>query len=169
MNGALIFTDSFNHMKWADHLIWKNIIGSQTIQSDEKAIDLIFHIHLVQNLFINTWLSKEEQIDRKDRSLTNAKILAENFHSKLPMFMETLASVNLEKEMVLPWASMLKRVLGKEPRNTLLHETIMQMIQHTTYHRGQLNKRFREMNEEPVMSDFIYWAWIEKPIVEFNL
>jgi uncharacterized damage-inducible protein DinB len=50
-----------------------------------------------------------------------------------------------------------------------MHETINQVIQHSTYHRAQINKRIRELGEEPPFTDFIYWAWINKPIVEFKL
>lgn len=169
MNAQVIFLDLFEHMKWADLQIWKKIKSSSNIQCDEKCIDLIFHIHLVQNMFLNVWLNDDSPIDRKTQTIEKAEELAFNFYGRLNAFTDKLNEVDLEQEKILPWSAMLKRVIESDPRKTLLHETINQAVQHSTYHRAQINKRIREIDEDPVMSDFIYWAWINKPIVEFKL
>lgn len=169
MNAKVIFLDLFQHMKWADLQVWNKIKQSEKLMNDEKCTDLIFHIHLVQNMFLNVWLNDNLQIDRKNRSLESAEKSALMFYERLKKFIKNFDNVNLEEEKILPWAVMLKKVLGADPRNTLMHETINQAVQHSTYHRAQINKRIRELDENPPFTDFIYWAWINKPIVEFKL
>ena len=34
---------------------------------------------------------------------------------------------------------------------------------HSTYHRGQVNVRLRELGGEPQLVDFIAWVWEGKP------
>ena len=40
--------------------------------------------------------------------------------------------------------------------------------EHSTYHRGQINTRFRELGGEPAMVDFIAWVWLGKPKSEWG-
>ncbi len=42
-------------------------------------------------------------------------------------------------------------------------ETVLQITGHSTYHRGQLNTRLRELGGEPPLVDFIAWIWMGKP------
>ena len=39
----------------------------------------------------------------------------------------------------------------------------MQVALHSTYHRGQINARIRELGGEPPLTDFIAWVWAGKP------
>lgn len=39
---------------------------------------------------------------------------------------------------------------------------------HTTYHRGQLNTKIRELGGEPPLTDFIYWVGLDKPKADFT-
>ncbi len=169
MDASKIFIDSFNHMKWADLQIWNEINISKSILNDEKIAELIFHIHLVQNMFLNVWIDSEYSIDRKNKSIDYAKTLANRFYTDLNLFTKEFEKIDFEMETYLPWAGMLKRVIGKEANKTQLNETIMQLIQHSTYHRAQINKRIREIGEQPAATDYIYWAWIGKPEVEFKI
>jgi uncharacterized damage-inducible protein DinB len=34
---------------------------------------------------------------------------------------------------------------------------------HSSYHRGQVAQRLRELGEEPPLSDFIAWIWMDRP------
>jgi len=34
---------------------------------------------------------------------------------------------------------------------------------HSTYHRGQIATRIREIGGEPPLVDFLYWVWSGKP------
>jgi uncharacterized damage-inducible protein DinB len=39
----------------------------------------------------------------------------------------------------------------------------MQISLHSTYHRGQIATRMRELGAEPAATDFILWVFLDKP------
>ncbi len=49
-----------------------------------------------------------------------------------------------------------------------LAETVLQITSHTTYHRGQVNMRLRELGAEPPLTDFIAWIWLGRPEAEWE-
>jgi uncharacterized damage-inducible protein DinB len=49
-----------------------------------------------------------------------------------------------------------------------LTDTILQVTSHTTYHRGQVNRRLRELGGDPPLTDFVVWIWRGKPNTEWN-
>jgi uncharacterized damage-inducible protein DinB len=38
---------------------------------------------------------------------------------------------------------------------------------HSTYHRGQVNARLRELGIEPPLTDYIAWIWFGRPEAEW--
>ena len=42
-------------------------------------------------------------------------------------------------------------------------QSILHVAMHSGHHRGQINKRLREIGGEPQTIDFVAWAWIGKP------
>ena len=49
-----------------------------------------------------------------------------------------------------------------------LEETMLQVASHSTYHRGQINTRFRERGGDPPSVDFIIWVWLGKPKADWE-
>jgi uncharacterized damage-inducible protein DinB len=49
-----------------------------------------------------------------------------------------------------------------------LAETMLQVASHSTYHRGQVNARLRELAGEPPLVDYIAWIWFGRPAPEWN-
>ncbi len=47
--------------------------------------------------------------------------------------------------------------------NPSLGQTLLQVTAHSSYHRGQVNVRLRELGVDPPMTDFIVWVWGRKP------
>ena len=43
----------------------------------------------------------------------------------------------------------------------------MQVFSYTTYHRGQVATRERELGGEPPLVDFSDWVWAGKPVPEW--
>jgi uncharacterized damage-inducible protein DinB len=56
---------------------------------------------------------------------------------------------------------------GREPVPTTMRETMLQVAMHSTYHRGQVNARLRELGAEPPLTDYIAWLWMGKPAAEW--
>jgi uncharacterized damage-inducible protein DinB len=55
----------------------------------------------------------------------------------------------------------------REPAPITLGETLLQVVNHSTYHRGQINSRLRELGGTPPMTDFIAWVGLGKSGAEW--
>ena len=82
-------------------------------------------------------------------------------------YLEGLEAEALERRIEFPWAEQLVERFGS-PESATLAETILQITSHTTYHRGQVNTRLRELGGEPRLVDFIAWIWLGKPTPEWE-
>jgi uncharacterized damage-inducible protein DinB len=45
---------------------------------------------------------------------------------------------------------------------------MIQVATHSTYHRGQVNARLREVGGEPPLVDYIAWIWFGRPAPEWS-
>jgi len=88
---------------------------------------------------------------------------AKSLHREIQEFQNTLSQDDLDRITLLPWAGMISRSLGFEVANPTLGQTLMQVTAHSSYHRGQVNSRLRELGIDPPMTDFIAWVWTRKP------
>jgi uncharacterized damage-inducible protein DinB len=61
-----------------------------------------------------------------------------------------------------PWSAQVLKRLGSAGPATV-GESILQLVLHTTYHRGQVSGRLREAGGEPPLTDFIAWIWMQRP------
>jgi uncharacterized damage-inducible protein DinB len=66
-------------------------------------------------------------------------------------------------KVIIYYSMFTSRKNGKKVMPATLEETMLQVASHSTYHRGQINTRFRELGGEPAMVDFITWVWLGKP------
>jgi uncharacterized damage-inducible protein DinB len=66
----------------------------------------------------------------------------------------------------MPWIAEFEQRSGRRFDKPTLAETIFQVTSHSTYHRGQVNARLRELGGEPPLVDFIAWVWFGKPTAE---
>jgi uncharacterized damage-inducible protein DinB len=67
------------------------------------------------------------------------------------------------RPMPLPWADHVGKRLGRPPALTSVADTMLQVLFHSTYHRGQVNVRLREVGGEPPPVDYIAWIWFGRP------
>ena len=65
-----------------------------------------------------------------------------------------------------PCSGRFTELTGKVPILTM-GETLLQVVNHSTYHRGQINSRLREVGGTPPMTDFIAWVGLGKPVVDW--
>jgi uncharacterized damage-inducible protein DinB len=77
--------------------------------------------------------------------------------------MGDLGRQDLSRPLVVPWARMVESRLGRKAEEPSLGETLLQVVMHSTYHRGQVNTRLRELGGEPPLTDYIVWVWLGKP------
>jgi len=159
----------FDHMEWADATVWR-AIGECAAAADDKALhDRLYHIHATQHAFLTTWRGEEVVFTKPDAypGLEAVRQYALDFYAVAPAYVASLAPDAVDKEMVLSWASYFAKRSGFEAHPSTLGETLLQLPSHSTYHRGQVNTRLRELGATPPLVDFIAWVWFGKPAAKW--
>ena len=96
-----------------------------------------------------------------------ATVLAVDAHVDR-LLLEAVSDESLGRPLTLPWATQISEALGRVPQPSTLGETCFQVTSHSTYHRGQLNTRLRDLGTEPPLVDYIAWVWFGKPRAEWG-
>jgi uncharacterized damage-inducible protein DinB len=151
------------HMQWADAEVWKKVLSYDAAEKDERIKKLLYHLHQVQYAFYFLWNELPIEIP-KSEEFPDLKSIAKwgfDYQQKLNEFLSSQMSD--EKVIQIPWSVFLERKIGKKVVPVTLEETMLQVASHSTYHRGQINTRFRELGGEPASVDFIVWIWLGKP------
>jgi uncharacterized damage-inducible protein DinB len=160
----------YRHMEWADATVWK--VTPLSGQPDARLRELLVHIHVVQRAFFSAWTSRPvtDAFKRAEEfeTLGAVRSWAQPLYREMAAFVQGLTEERLAAPMNLPWAQMIADHLGMTPHVTTLADTCFQVTSHTTYHRGQVNTRLREIGAEPPLVDYIAWAWFGKPVAEWT-
>ena len=165
MEATAIIEELIQHMEWADAVVFSAILGNAQVEEDEVLLRRLRHIHLVQKAFFDVW--KNQPINPHVTDSFNALELAgfaKPLHRDIQEFQKALSSNELDRVLHLPWEAQVSRTLGFEIANPSLGETLVQVAAHSSYHRGQVNSRLRELGIDPPMTDFIAWVWARKPV-----
>lgn len=152
------------HMQWADGLVWTAALSHPAAMSDATLRGRFFHIYMVQRAFLSVWQAAPLQPPPSDPPELPATLESvRGYYSELTAFIADMGEDELGRAIVLPWASRFARRFGLEPVTPSLAETILQVTMHSTYHRGQVNARLRELDIEPPLTDYIAWIWFGRP------
>lgn len=155
----------FDHMQWADATVWR-AAGECAAAADDKVLhDRLYHIHATQHAFLQAWRG-EEMVFRGPEDfpgLDAVRELGRAFYAVAPAYVASLSGEDVEREMVLPWSTYFAKRAGFTAHPSTLGETLLQLPSHSTYHRGQVNIRLRELGATPPLVDFIAWVWAGKP------
>jgi uncharacterized damage-inducible protein DinB len=152
------------HMEWADALMWQSIDPVPGAQHDRRLIALVHHLHLVQWIYLAIW-HRETPAITDPQAYENARAVrnwAQPYYSKAAAWIDSLDDSSLGRVVEFPWADEIAQKLGSAGPATL-RETIAQILLHSTYHRGQVATRIRELGGEPALTDYITWIWMNRP------
>ena len=155
----------FDHMEWADAMVWR-AAGECAAASDDKVLhDRLYHIVATQHAFLQAWRGEEVVFTGPDDypGLDAVRQRALDFYAVAPAYVAALSPDAIDREMVLPWSSYFAKRAGFTAHPSTLGETLLQLPSHSTYHRGQVNIRLRELGAIPPLVDFIAWVWAGKP------
>jgi len=158
-----------NHMKWADAEVWKNVLTFEAAQNDERIKKLLYHLHQVQYAFYFLWNELPMEIPKPEEFADLKSIAKWGFDNqqKLNEFLSSTKADENEKVIQIPWSIFMERRIGQKVVPATLEETMLQVALHSTYHRAQINTRFRELGGEPASVDLIVWVWLGKPKANF--
>lgn len=161
--------DLFRHMAWADGRVWSAILATPSTEGDALLREKLWHIHLVQRAFLSIWSGTAPDY-RELSTFPDLRALQQwgrTYHDEVRPFLGTLEEPALGQPVRLPWAAQLAATFGKDAADPTLRETLLQVAMHSTYHRGQVNTRLRELGGDPPLVDYIAWIWISRPTAEW--
>ena len=156
-------TDLFRHMHWADSIVWRNVIAAP---HDDRTYRLLFHIHQVQHGFLAVWRDEQTPGFRDFDAFPDLPSLmqwARDYHEQLPAVLANVREEDLGRTKEVLWKRWVEKTIGRPPEPTTFAETMLQVSQHSTYHRGQVNLLSRDRGLDPPLTDFIAWVWQGKP------
>lgn len=159
----------YEHMEWADAMVWQKVHATPAAATDEKLRALLHHIHMVQHAFLTVWRNDEFKYNElsEPRDLTALARWARDGHAAIRSHLDGVDPATLDADLKMPWADRLVADLGRSAAGTTLGETMLQVPMHSLYHRGQVNARLRDLGGEPPLVDYIAWLWLGRPAAEW--
>src|SRR5690554_6275061 len=159
------------HMEWADATVWRAVMAHPPALQDERLRTLLFHLHGVQRVFLALWtgkpleplLSKQAPTDLA-AGLVDVRAYYKELHPAAAGFDEA----TLQRPVVMPGLERYEEQMNRRFDKPTLAETMLQVASHSTYHRGQVNARLREIGGEPPLVDYIAWIWFGRPAPEWS-
>lgn len=167
-----VLRDLIQHMEWADAAVWRAVLTHEGARHDTRLHDLLRHLHSVQKMFLLVWRGESIIAEFKafaeipDASGLQQRAIA--YYPELRRFLETLDSASMTRGIVMPFLDEFEKKLGETFAVPTLAETMFQVTSHSTYHRGQVNARLREVGGEPPLVDYIAWLWFGRPAPDWT-
>jgi uncharacterized damage-inducible protein DinB len=94
--------------------------------------------------------------------------LVRAYYRDLHATVATFDDATLRRPVVTPGLKRYEEQTGRRFEAPTLAETMLQVASHSTYHRGQVNARLREVGGEPPLVDYIAWIWFGRPAPEWT-
>jgi uncharacterized damage-inducible protein DinB len=162
------FRDLLTHMEWADAETWRAVRTLASAQTDERLKWLFHHLHLVQSIYLQAWRGDPFVLTELTAyaDLGAIESWVRPYYPKAMAFAETVPESRFAQPMAVPWSQMIVEKFGRELAITL-SESVWQVFLHTSYHRGQISTRVREIGGEPPLVDYLYWVWAGRPAPEW--
>jgi uncharacterized damage-inducible protein DinB len=159
----------FQHMEWADALVWRAVLAAPNLAADSVVRDRLFHVHLVQRGFLRLWSEPSATLPEPP-TFSDAVDVASwgrQYHQDVAAYINRVDQAALAELINIPWAEHVSGRFGQPASRATLAETMLQVTSHSTHHRGQVNARLRELGGEPPLTDFIVWVWLGKPAAKW--
>ena len=160
------------HMEWADAIVWRSVLAHDGARKDARLRNLLTHLHLVQRLFLMVWRNESLLPIRSFgdfAEIADLRARATTYYPDARAFLGSLDGTAMTRPILMPFVAEQEKRLGTKFAEPTLAETIFQVTSHSTYHRGQVNARLREVGAEPPLVDYIAWVWFGKPDPDWSL
>ncbi len=157
----------FAHAEWADAQAWKAVLASGI--EDAELREKLHHQHVVQWAYLRIWRGAWAAPPALDAfpTLVSMRDWSREAHFDIATYLKSVEPGRVGDEVQFPWADHLVERFG-EARSATWGETVLQVVMHTTYHRGQVARRLRELGTEPPLTDLIAWIWMGRPQADWN-
>jgi uncharacterized damage-inducible protein DinB len=158
------------HMEWADACVWRALLPHRVAVQDTRLRDLLLHLHGVQRAFLAVWTARpvNAAVAEATGDLVQAQAAVRSYYNDLSAAVASFDETTLRQRIVMPGLEPYEQRMGRRFDAPTLAETILQVVSHSTYHRGQVNARLREVGGEPPLVDYIAWIWFGRPAPEWT-
>lgn len=155
------------HAEWADALLWRSALAPH--QEDGELRAKLHHLHVVQWQYLHIWRAETVKPREPSTFPTMAAIRewARGYYDELSSYVADVSAADLAREVRFPWADRLVQRFGTAHPATWA-ESVLQVALHSTYHRGQVARRLRELEVEPPLTDYIAWVWLGRPEADWG-
>jgi uncharacterized damage-inducible protein DinB len=166
-----IARDQFAHCAWADAEVWIAVRGFPAAWSDDVVRTKLHHIHIVQYAFPAIWDRRPVEVAPLENFGDSSAMLtwARQGHAELAVRAASTSAAEAATHASVPWSRLLEERIGREAAPVTIGETMLQVAQHSAYHRGQVNARLREIGCKPPFIDYIVWIWLGRPEPRWDL
>ena len=116
MNLLTTIRELFQHMEWADALVWQTVAVSDAALEDEDLRARLLHIHTVQRAFLRIW--QERPLNPNvGNDLGGAALAAwgQEYHQEVAQYLSEMAEADLDRPVTLPWAEFIAARIGRQP------------------------------------------------------
>jgi uncharacterized damage-inducible protein DinB len=164
MNEASVLYDLIQHMEWADALVWDAVLASPAACSDAWLLERLGHVHTTQYGFLQVWGGGEDAGPAggfEDAAATAS--WARDGAGRLRAAAAALADGRLGAGIPADLAQAAEAGLGPASGAATMADTVLQVVAHGLYHRGQVALRLRELGCEPPLTEYFVWVWRGKP------
>jgi uncharacterized damage-inducible protein DinB len=157
------------HLEWADATLLAAILQAPAYATDGRIRELLYHAQSVEQIYLQFWRKQPVEIpEQSEVPGTHAIAVGMyRFHEECRKHVLPPDETELGRVIDFPWKDMLQKSFG-EIRPTTVRESILQIVIHSAYHRGQINSRLRELGSSPPLVDFVAWIWAGKPEADWN-
>jgi uncharacterized damage-inducible protein DinB len=156
--------EMLRHMEWADATVWRAVMAHPASAEDTRMRELLMHVHAVQRAFLEMGMDRElTPPPAAAPELATIHERSRAYYVELAAWLDTLRERDLARVIEMPWLSQYEQQTGQSFARPTLGEALMQVTSHSTYHRGQVNARLREIGGEPPLVDYVAWIWFGKP------
>lgn len=152
-----LFRDLFGHQAWADSEVLRTAARHPEAASDEKLLDMLHHIILVQRVFHSIVARTALDIPREQVPLRDLALLQERYAATQVdqrAYLGVLDDAMCGETVVLPWVP---------TQQITVAEVLLQVALHSQNHRGQCLARLREITGKAPMLDYIIWQRDGRP------
>jgi len=122
--------------------------GDLEFMIPERAIVLLSHTLNTQKIWNNRIAGEEDKVDVWGNIKVDEMTFAEN--KNFAESLELLENENLDRVVQF------KNSKGESYQNSV-RDIMFHVINHSTYHRGQIATEFRKQGIDPIVSDFVYY------------
>lgn len=155
------------HAEWADALIWKAALGEA--ETDGEVRGKLHHLHVVQWAYLHIWRGEPIKPRELESFPTTSAVRewAREYYYELSPYLASVSEPDTAREVRFPWADQLVRRFGQAHAATWA-ESVVQVAMHSSYHRGQVARRLRELGVESPLTDYIAWIWMGRPLADWG-